>query len=53
MEDVLKEGKTRSIGVSNYMLDQMKETLETAKVSRGGMSSLMTTSRDADGSESL
>lgn len=32
MEDVLKEGKTRSIGVSNYMIDEMTEMLETAKV---------------------
>jgi diketogulonate reductase-like aldo/keto reductase len=34
MEDVLKEGKTRSIGVSNYMIDEMTEMLETAKVSQ-------------------
>jgi diketogulonate reductase-like aldo/keto reductase len=34
MEDLQKEGKARSIGLSNYMLEQLEETLETAKVSR-------------------
>lgn len=28
----MKTGKTKSIGLSNYMLDQMQETLKTAKV---------------------
>jgi len=34
MEDLQKEGKARSIGLSNYMLAQLEETLETGKVSR-------------------
>jgi len=32
MEKVLETGKAKSIGVSNYMLDQLQEMLKTAKV---------------------
>jgi diketogulonate reductase-like aldo/keto reductase len=33
MEKVQAEGKTRSIGVSNYRIDDLEETLKTANVS--------------------
>lgn len=32
MEELVKEGKTRSIGVSNFRVKDLKEVLEVAKV---------------------
>lgn len=32
MEELQKEGKTKSIGVSNYRIQDLEETLKVAKV---------------------
>jgi diketogulonate reductase-like aldo/keto reductase len=32
MEELQKEGKTKSIGVSNYRIEDLEETLKVAKV---------------------
>lgn len=37
MEQLQAEGKTRSIGVSNYRIADLEETLKTTKVSFSGM----------------
>jgi diketogulonate reductase-like aldo/keto reductase len=32
MEELQKEGKAKEIGVSNYRIEDLKETMKTAKV---------------------